>query len=70
MPGPVSYTHLSESDKRLETNILNEFISANVRAIVFMGGRLDDAESEKKYISEIENVNKKIPVISLSLIHI
>ena len=48
----------SESDKRLETNILNEFISANVRAIVFMGGRLDDAESEKKYISEIENVNK------------
>lgn len=54
----------SESDKRLETNILNEFISANVRAIVFMGGRLDDAESEKKYISEIENVNKKIPVIS------
>ncbi|MBU9737102.1 LacI family DNA-binding transcriptional regulator [Diplocloster agilis] len=54
----------SESDKRLESNILNAFISANVRAIVFMGGRLDDVESKKKYLSEIEEVNKKIPVIS------
>ena len=33
----------SESDKYLESNILNTFISANVRAIVFMGGRLDDS---------------------------
>ncbi|MBU9726305.1 LacI family DNA-binding transcriptional regulator [Diplocloster modestus] len=54
----------SESDKRLESNILDAFISANVRAIVFMGGRLDDIESNKKYLCEIEEVNKKIPVIS------
>ena len=54
----------SESDKRLESDILNAFMSTNVRAIVFMGGRLDDIECEKKYISELENINKKVPVIS------
>lgn len=54
----------SESDKRLESSILNAFISANVRAIVFMGGRLDDIESGKKYLREIEDISKKIPVIS------
>ncbi len=54
----------SESDKMLESKILKEFIAANVRAIVFLGGRLDDMECGKKYISEIENVNQKIPIIS------
>lgn len=54
----------SESDKYLESNILNTFISANVRAIVFMGGRLDDMDSPKKYIREIETINKEIPVIA------
>lgn len=54
----------SESDKLLESKILNEFIAANVRAIVLMGGRLDDLTAEKKYLKEIENVNSKIPVIS------
>ena len=54
----------SESDKELESNILNEFVSANVRAIVFLGGRLDDMKCGRSYISEIENINKKIPVIS------
>ncbi len=54
----------SESDKLLESKILNTFISTNVRAIVFMGGRLDDITCEEKYMTEIENVNKKIPVIS------
>lgn len=54
----------SESDKHLESKILNEFIAANVRAIVLMGGRLDDLKAEKKYLEEIENVNSKIPVIS------
>lgn len=54
----------SESDKQLETKILNVFISTNVRAIVFMGGRLDDITCEEEFLQEIENVNKKIPVIS------
>jgi DNA-binding LacI/PurR family transcriptional regulator len=54
----------SESDKQLESDILNAFMSTNVRAIVFMGGRLDDISCDKKYLSEIENVNKKVPVIS------
>ena len=54
----------SESDKRLESNILDTFVSANVRAMVFMGGRLDDMNIDKKYIEEIENINRKIPVIS------
>lgn len=54
----------SESNKELESNILNEFVSANVRAIVFLGGRLDDMKCGRHYISEIENINKKIPVIS------
>ena len=44
----------SESDRHLESNILNTFMSANVRAIVFMGGRLD----------ELEKINKKIPIIA------
>jgi LacI family transcriptional regulator len=54
----------SESDKRLESNILEAFISTNVRAIVFMGGRLDDIECDKKYMYELENINKKVPIIS------
>lgn len=54
----------SESDKHLESKILNEFIAANVRAIVLMGGRLDDLKADKKYLDEIEKVNSKIPVIS------
>lgn len=54
----------SESDKQHESSILNTLISTNVRAIVFMGGRLDDMESDKKYIKELETINKKIPVIA------
>lgn len=54
----------SESDKRLESSILNTFLSANVRAIVFMGGRLDDMESAKKYIRELETINKEVPIIA------
>ncbi len=54
----------SESDKRLESDILNAFILTNVRAIVFMGGRLDDIECDEKYRTEIEEINKKVPVIS------
>lgn len=54
----------SESNKLQESNILNTLISAKVRAIVFMGGRLDDLDIEKKYLREIRNVNKEIPVIA------
>lgn len=54
----------SESDKLLESKILNEFIAANVRAIVLMGGRLDDLMADKKYLDEIERINNKVPVIS------
>lgn len=54
----------SDSDKGLETDILNAFISTNVRAIVFMGGRLDDITCEKKYMRELENLNKTVPIIS------
>lgn len=54
----------SESDKHHESSILNTFISDNVRAIVLMGGRLDDMESPKKYIRELETINKEIPVIA------
>ena len=54
----------SGSDKRLESDILDVFISSNVRAIVFMGGRLDDIECDRKYLSEIESINKKVAIIS------
>ena len=54
----------SESDRHLESNILNTFMSANVRAIVFMGGRLDDINIDKKYLEELEKINKKIPIIA------
>lgn len=54
----------SESEKRLESNILDAFTSTNVRAIVFMGGRLDDKNCDEKYICELQNINQKIPVIS------
>lgn len=54
----------SESDKQHESSILNTLISTNVRAIVFMGGRLDDMESAKKYIRELETINKEIPIIA------
>ena len=63
----MGYTILlcnSESDKHLESNILNTFMSANVRAIVFMGGRLDDINIDKKYLDELEKINKKIPIIA------
>lgn len=54
----------SESDKHLESKILNAFVAYNVSAIVFMGGRLDDVYCEEKYLHEIEDINRKIPVIS------
>lgn len=54
----------SESDKHLESKILNAFVASNVSAIVFMGGRLDDVNCEEKYLHEIEDINRKIPVIS------
>lgn len=54
----------SESDKHLESKILNAFVAYNVSAIVFMGGRLDDVNCEEKYLHEIEDINRKIPVIS------
>ena len=43
---------------------MNTFMSANVRAIVFMGGRLDDINIDKKYLEELEKINKKIPIIA------
>ena len=36
----------------------------SVRAIVFMGGRLDDINIDKKYLEELEKINKKIPIIA------
>ena len=54
----------SESNKDLESNILKEFIAANVRAIVFMGGRLDDLHIRRDFLDEIEHTNQTIPVIS------
>ena len=48
----------------MESEILNAFIATQVRAIVFMGGRLDDSLCDPKFLREIENVNKSIPVIS------
>ena len=54
----------SESNTQLESEILNAFIATQVRAIVFMGGRSDDSLCDPKFLREIENVNKSIPVIS------
>ena len=54
----------SDSDKQHESSILNTLISTNVRAIVFMGGRLDDMESAKKYMRELEAIHEEIPVIA------
>ena len=51
-------------EKRSYGKILNEFIAANVRAIVLMGGRLDDLDADKRYLDEIEKVNTKIPIIA------
>lgn len=54
----------SESNAQLESEILNAFIATQVRAIVFMGGRLDDSLCDPKFLRELEDVNKNIPVIS------
>lgn len=54
----------SESNAQLESDILNAFIATQVRAIVFMGGRLDDSLCDPKFLRELESVNKMIPVIA------
>lgn len=54
----------SEGKFDVESKLLNTLVSANVRAIVFMGGRLDDVTIAEKYIKELENINKEIPLIS------
>lgn len=54
----------SESELDVESKILDTFVSTNVRAIVFMGGRLEDVSCDKKYLEELEKINKTIPVIS------
>lgn len=54
----------SESNVERESQILEAFISANVRAILFMGGRLDNTDLPKKYLNEIERINQKVSIVS------
>jgi len=54
----------SESKPELESQILKDFLAADVRAIIFMGGRLDNLNCDSASIQEIEDVSKRIPVIS------
>jgi len=54
----------SEGILDVESKLLNTLVSANVRAIVFMGGRVDDITLDEKYLKELENINKEVPLIS------
>ena len=67
----VGYTVIlcnSNSDSARESQILEVLLSKDVEAIVFAGGRVDNILITKKYIHELERVNRIVPLITCSLI--
>jgi LacI family transcriptional regulator len=56
----------SHSDYVRESQILDMLLTKEVEAIVLMGGRVDYMMLTKKYIHEMERVNKIVPLITCS----
>jgi LacI family transcriptional regulator len=56
----------SHSDFARESQILDVLLAKEVEAIVFTGGRVDYMLLTKKYIHEIERVNRIVPLITCS----
>lgn len=56
----------SHSDLTRESQILNMLLAREVEAIVFTGGRVDNLLLTKKYIHEMERINKIVPLITCS----
>lgn len=65
----IGYTVIlcnSHSDYTRESQILDVLLAKEVEAIVFTGGRVDYMMLTKKYIHEMERVNKIVPLITCS----
>lgn len=65
----IGYTVIlcnSNSDCGRESQILDVLLSKEVEAIVFCGGRVDNMLLIKKYIHEMEHVNKIVPLVTCS----
>lgn len=56
----------SHSDYMRESQIMEILLAKEVEAIIFTGGRVDYLMLTKKYIHEIERVNKIVPLITCS----
>lgn len=56
----------SHSDYARESQIMDVLLAKEVEAIVFTGGRVDYMLLTKKYIHEIERVNRIVPLITCS----
>lgn len=57
----------SHSDFARESQILEVLLAKEVEGIVFTGGRVDYMMLTKKYIHEMERVNRIVPLITCSL---
>ena len=58
----------SNSDFVRESEILEVLLEKEVEAIVFTGGRIDVVGLPKKYVAEIERVNRIVPLVTCSVI--
>ncbi len=58
----------SNSDFTRESEILEVLLEKEVELIVFTGGRIDTVGLPKKYVTEIERVNRMVPLVTCSVI--
>ena len=56
----------SHSDYARESQMLDVLLEKEVEAIVFAGGRVDYMMLTKKYVHEMERINKQVPLIACS----
>ncbi len=57
----------SNSDFTRESEILEVLLEKEVELIVFTGGRIDTVGLPKKYVAEIERVNRIVPLVTCSV---
>lgn len=59
----------SLSDLSLESQYLKLLVEKQVDGIIFLGGRVNDCNLKQKYIDEMNEVKKKVPIITVNNIY-
>lgn len=59
----------SLSDYSLESIFLKSLVEKQVDGIIFLGGRVNDCNLKHRYIEEMEEIKKKVPIVTINNIY-